>query len=133
MTVLKQIYRCSICGNVVEVLHTGVGQLVCCGQPMNLFKEKEQEEGLEKHLPVIKELSADVDNNGKSFEIKVGEVEHPMEEGHYIEWIEVNTVDGKSNKKFLKPNEKPIANFCTEEKITSVRVYCNIHGLWEKK
>ena len=123
MTEKKQIYKCAICGNIVEVLHTGVGQLVCCGQPMDLMQAKTQDAGQEKHLPVVV-----ADENGIT--VKIGSVEHPMEEGHYIEWIEINTVDGKSGKKFLKPGDKPEAVFQTKSAIESVRSYCNVHGLW---
>jgi len=124
MTQLNQIYRCAICGNIVEVLHTGVGQLVCCGQPMELLVEKNSDEGNEKHVPVIKKTE-------DGLVIKVGSIPHPMEENHFIEWIEINTIDGKSGKKFLKPNEKPEAVFQTKSEIKSARVYCNIHGLWK--
>jgi len=126
MTQKKQIYKCAICGNIVEVLHEGAGQLVCCGQPMNLQESKTQDQGQEKHLPVIEETA-------EGIKIKVGSVEHPMEQAHYIEWIEINTVDGKSGKKFLKPGEKPEAVFQTKSKIESARAYCNVHGLWVYK
>ncbi|MCK4432917.1 MAG: desulfoferrodoxin FeS4 iron-binding domain-containing protein, partial [Methanomicrobia archaeon] len=79
MTELKQVYKCSICGNIVEVLHTGIGELVCCGQPMELLKEKTEDAGLEKHVPVIEKTE-------KGIKIKVGSIPHPMEEKHYIEW-----------------------------------------------
>jgi superoxide reductase len=131
MTEQKQIYKCNICGNITEVLHVGVGELVCCGQPMELLIAKKQDEGLEKHLPVIEELPANVCREKDGFKIKVGQAEHPMEENHYIEWIEINTVDGKSGKKFLKPGEKPEVDFYTRMKINSVRAYCNVHGLWK--
>ena len=126
MTQMNQIYKCSICGNITEVLHTGVGQLVCCGQPMELLVEKNTDEGQEKHLPVIEKTE-----NGVM--VKIGSIPHPMEESHFIEWIEINTVDGKSGKKFLKPGETPEANFQTKSEIKSARAYCNIHGLWETK
>jgi len=123
MTDLKQVYICNICGNIVEVLHTGVGELVCCGQPMELLTEKTVDIGLEKHVPVIEKL------NGK-IKVKVGSVPHPMEQKHYIEWIEI-IVDGKTCRKFLKPGDKPEAEFeITAEKIEA-REYCNIHGLWK--
>lgn len=121
---MNQIYKCSICGNVTEVLHTGVGQLVCCGQPMELLIEKNSDEGQEKHIPVITKTE-----NGVT--ISIGSIPHPMEENHFIEWIEINTLDGKSGKKFLKPNEKPEAFFQTKSEIESARAYCNIHGLWK--
>lgn len=122
MTELKQIYKCNVCGNIVEVLHTGVGQLVCCGQHMELKEEKTEEEGQEKHLPVIEKTE-------KGVKVKVGSVEHPMEDEHYIEWIQI-IADGKSCRKFLKPGDKPEAKFETKEKVEA-REYCNVHGLWK--
>jgi len=125
MTELKQIYRCNICGNIVEVLHAGVGQLVCCGQPMELLTEKTEDVGLEKHVPMIEKV-------GDKVKVKVGSVPHPMEQKHYIEWIEVIT-NGKTCRKFLKSGNKPEAEFeITAEKIEA-REYCNIHGLWKTK
>ncbi len=131
MTKERQIYKCNICGNITEVLHTGAGELVCCGKPMELVDAKSKEEGVEKHLPVVEELPPSACQGKDGFKIKVGETEHPMEENHYIEWIEINTTDGKSGKKFLKPGGKPEAEFYTRKEITSVRAYCNIHGLWK--
>lgn len=123
MTEPKQIYRCNICGNIVEVLHAGVGQLVCCGQPMELLTEKTEDVGLEKHVPVIEKV-------GNKVKVKVGSVPHPMEQKHYIEWIEIIT-DGRVYRKFLKPRDKPEAEFeITADKIEA-REYCNIHGLWK--
>lgn len=125
MTQLKQIYRCPLCGNIVEVIHSGQGQLVCCGQPMELLEEKTNGEGGEKHLPVI-------ESQQEGVKIKVGEVEHPMLENHYIEWIEV--IEGEHHFiYFLKPQEKPeivlpLKNFQSSE--IKVRAYCNVHGLW---
>lgn len=133
MTQLKQIYKCSICGNIIEVLHTGIGELVCCGKPMELMVFKVKEEGTEKHLPVIEELPANMCRDKDGFKIKIGEVDHPMEENHYIEWIEIITSDGKSGKKFLKPGDKPESEFYTRVKVIGARAYCNIHGLWEVK
>lgn len=123
MTELKQIYKCNICGNIVEVLHTGAGELVCCGQPMELKEEKAEEEGQEKHLPVIEKTKTGV-------KVKVGSVPHPMEEKHYIEWIQV-IADGKSCRKFLKPGEKPEAEFEIKAEKIEAREYCNVHGLWK--
>ncbi|MDD5606719.1 MAG: desulfoferrodoxin [Candidatus Pacebacteria bacterium] len=133
MTQLNQIYKCNICGNITEVLHSGVGQLVCCNQPMELLVAKNKDEGFEKHLPVVNELPPNMCSDRDGFEIKIGETEHPMQPDHYIEWVEVNTIDGKSGKKFLEPKEKPMVVFYTRKKLVSVRIYCNIHGLWEKK
>ncbi len=125
MTELNQIYKCNICGNIVEVLHSGAGELVCCGQPMELLKEKTEDEGMEKHIPVI-------EFEGNKVIVKVGSVPHPMEEKHYIEWIEA-IADGKHFKKFLKPNEKPEAEFCIKADKITAREYCNVHGLWKSK
>ncbi len=133
MTQLNQIYKCEVCGNVVEVLHTGVGELVCCGQKMNLMQAKQKDEGQEKHLPVIEELPANVCQGKDGVIIKVGEVAHPMEDKHYIEWMEIITEgeDGKRGKKFLKPGDKPEVEFYTRQKVVGARAYCNVHGLWE--
>jgi len=125
MTKVNEIYKCEICGNIVEVLNSGGGQLVCCGQPMILLKEKNKEELKEKHIPVIK-------SNEKGVEVTVGEIPHPMEEKHFIEWVEISTEKGYS-KKFLSPGEKPNALFLTKAKNLKARAYCNIHGLWETK
>jgi superoxide reductase len=122
MTNLNEIYRCNVCGNIVEVLHTGVGQLVCCGQPMELLAEKTVDEGKEKHVPVI-------EKTGKGVKVKVGSVPHPMEEEHHIEWIEI-LADGRAYRKFLKPGDKPEAEFCIKAEKIRAREHCNIHGLW---
>jgi superoxide reductase len=123
MTKRGQIYKCNICGNIVEVLHPGAGQLVCCGQPMELLVEKTEEEGREKHLPVIEKTE-------KGILVKVGSVPHPMEEKHYIEWIEV-WVDGEVYRKYLNPGDKPEAEFCMKGEKIVAREHCNIHGLWK--
>ena len=121
MTELNQVYKCDICGNIVEVLHTGIGELVCCGQPMRLMKENTEDAAQEKHIPVIEKTETGV-------KVKIGEVEHPMEKAHYIEWIEV-LADGKVYRTYLKPGDVPEADFpITAE---SARAYCNIHGLWK--
>lgn len=123
MTQLNQIYKCEICGNIVEVLHTGVGELVCCGEEMVLLTENTTDAAQEKHVPVI-------EKSGNKVTVKVGSVAHPMEEKHYIEFIEV-LADGKVYRKFLKPGEKPEATFeVTATKLTA-REYCNLHGLWK--
>lgn len=131
MTQMNHIYKCHICGNLVEVLHTGAGELVCCGQPMELLSEKSQDEGQEKHLPIMEKMPEDVCRGGDGYRIKVGEVAHPMEENHYIEWIEVKTDDGKIGKKYLQPGDSTEVEFYTKKQITEVRVYCNVHGLWK--
>ncbi|MBN3036840.1 MAG: desulfoferrodoxin [Candidatus Diapherotrites archaeon] len=122
MTELRQVYKCNVCGNIVEVLHAGVGELVCCGQPMQLLDEKTQDKGMEKHVPVI-ERSGDV------VRVKVGSVPHPMEEAHYIEWVEL-VADGVVHRKFLKPGDAPEAEFHVSARELSAREYCNVHGLW---
>jgi superoxide reductase len=131
MTQLHQVYKCEVGGNIVEVLHTGAGELVCCGQPMKLLVEKSKDEGLEKHLPVITELPANKCQGKDGYKIKVGSTEHPMEEKHWIEWIEIVTQDGKIGKKFLLPDDKPEVEFYTRAEILEVRAYCNLHGLWK--
>ncbi|MCK5081151.1 MAG: desulfoferrodoxin, partial [Candidatus Moranbacteria bacterium] len=130
MTKQNQIYKCSLCGNIVEVLHTGDGELVCCEKSMNLLKEKTKDEGQEKHLPVMEKLPENVCRGGDGYKIKVGKVAHPMEAKHYIEWIEVKTEDGKIGKKYLKPDDNTEVEFYTKKEINEVQVYCNIHGLW---
>ena len=123
MTTQKQIYKCNVCGNIVEVLHAGAGQLVCCGQPMELLKEKTEDIGQEKHVPVIEKSETRV-------RVKVGSVPHPMEEKHYIEWIEI-IADGRSYRRFLKPGGKPEVEFEIRAEKIKAREYCNIHGLWK--
>ena len=99
MTEIRQVYKCNICGNIVEVLHDGVGELVCCGEPMNLLTEKSEDAGLEKHVPVLEKV-------GDQVKVKVGSIPHPMEPNHYIEWIEI-VADDKICRAFLKPNRLP--------------------------
>ena len=131
MTDQNQIYKCEICGNIIEILHTGAGELVCCGQPMGLINEKTKDEGQEKHVPVIEELPPNVCRGKDGAKIRMGEVEHPMDEDHYIEWIEIIADDDKRGKRFLKPGDKPESKFYTRKKILGARAYCNIHGLWK--
>ena len=119
-----EIYKCDICGNIVEVLHEGKGQLVCCGQPMKLFTENTVDAAKEKHVPVIEKLD-------RGIKVKVGDVQHPMQDDHYIEWIEVIFPDGRANRKFLKPGEVPESEFLCAEGDVTVREYCNLHGLWK--
>lgn len=117
------IYKCEICGNIVEVLHAGMGELVCCGQPMTLMTENTVDASKEKHVPVIEKSAG-------GYLVKVGAAAHPMEEKHYIEWIEL-LADGKAYRQFLKPGDKPEAFFAIEAAQVSAREYCNIHGLWK--
>ena len=123
MTGQKQIYKCNICDNIVEVLHASSGQLVCCEQPMELLKEQTEDIGQEKHVPLI-------ERTDRGIKIKVGSVTHPMEEKHYIEWIEV-IADGRSCRKFLNPSNKPEAEFEIKAEKIEAREYCNIHRLWK--
>ena len=123
MTKIKQIYKCKVCGNIVEVVHGASGQLVCCGRPMQLMEEKTADSATEKHVPVIEQQ-----NNG--ILVKVGSVPHPMEKEHYIEWIEL-TADGISYKKFLQPGDKPEAFFPVKGENLSAREYCSVHLLWK--
>ena len=118
-----EVYKCDVCGNIVEVLHGGGGELVCCGQPMNLLKENTVDAAKEKHVPVIEKLAEGV-------KVKVGEVPHPMEAKHYIEWIEI-IVDGKAHRQFLNPGEAPEAVFQIKAQKVTAREYCNLHGLWK--
>jgi superoxide reductase len=120
-----EVYKCSICGNIVEVLHAGAGELVCCGQPMQLLTENTVDAAKEKHVPVI-EMGA------TSITVKVGSVTHPMEEKHYIEWIEL-IADGKVYRQFLKPGDKPEATFFITAKQVTAREFCNLHGHWSAK
>ncbi len=125
MTKNLQIYKCEICGNIVEMLHTGAGSLVCCGKPMKLIEEKTADTTTEKHVPVIEKLE-----NG--YKITVGSTLHPMKEEHYIEWIEIETKDGIL-RKHLKAGDEPIAVFDCVTGYVKVREYCNVHGLWINK
>ena len=123
MNKIKEVYKCKICGNIVEIVHTGDGVLVCCGQPMILQIENTVDAAKEKHVPVVEKVKGGV-------LVKVGAVEHPMLEAHYIEWIEIQTAN-KMYRKYLNPDDKPEAIFLLEEEILSVREYCNVHGLWK--
>jgi len=118
-----EVYKCEVCGNIVEVLHGGEGELVCCGQPMKLMKENTVDAAKEKHVPVIEKVDG-------GFKVKVGSVAHPMEEKHYIEWIEI-IADGKVYRKFLKPGDKPEAVFKIDAAKVTAREYCNLHGQWK--
>ncbi|SHK20097.1 superoxide reductase [Clostridium cavendishii DSM 21758] len=123
MSKINEIYRCELCGNIVEVAHPAGGTLVCCGKPMSLKEENVVDAAKEKHVPVVTKVEGGV-------HVAVGSIEHPMQEEHYIEWIEVIT-ESAVYRKHLKPGEKPEATFKIDEKIVAVREYCNIHGLWK--
>jgi len=117
------IYKCELCGNIVEVLIAGDGDLVCCEQPMKLMVENTVDAAKEKHVPVIEKIPGGV-------KVKVGSVAHPMEEKHYIQWIEINA-DGRTCRRFLKPGDAPEAEFMVEAANITAREYCNLHGLWK--
>ncbi|MBU3213675.1 desulfoferrodoxin [Clostridium estertheticum] len=123
MTELRQIYKCEICGNIVEVVHNSGGTLVCCGKDMKLQVENTTDAAVEKHVPVSEKIEGGI-------KVKVGAVQHPSLEEHHIEIIEVHT-ENKVYRKFLKPGEKPEAEFKLEEEVLFVREYCNLHGLWK--
>jgi superoxide reductase len=120
-----EVYKCQICGNIVQLMVSGGGTLVCCGKDMELLKEKTDDQGGEKHVPVIEKTSSLV-------KVKVGSIPHPMEDKHFIQWIEL-IADDRRFIKFLKPQEKPEAEFSVAAKNVSVREYCNMHGLWRSK
>ena len=122
MTQRLQVYKCEVCGNVVEVLHEGVGELVCCGQPMKLLDENTTDAAQEKHVPVIEKIDG-------GYKVTVGSTLHPMVVEHYIEWIEL-IADGKAYRQFLKPGDAPEAVFQADAADVSAREYCNVHGLW---
>jgi len=125
MTKLNEVYRCNVCGNIVEVLHAGAGELVCCGQPMELKTENTVDASKEKHVPVIEQVD-------DKLIVKVGSELHPMEPEHYIEWIEINMKDkNKVIRIDLKPGDKPEVKFCACSEDFEVRAYCNLHGLWQ--
>jgi superoxide reductase len=123
MAAKLEVYKCMACGNIVEVVHGGDGELVCCGEPMKKLVAKSADEGKEKHVPVIEKLDGGI-------KVTVGSVAHPMEEKHYIEWIEV-LADGKAYRQFLEPGQAPEAVFNIEADGVSAREHCSIHGLWK--
>lgn len=125
MTKQKQVYRCNICGNIVEVVNAAGGTLSCCGQPMELLEENTKDAALEKHVPIIEKIHG-------GYKVTVGAVEHPMMAEHYIMWIELITED-RVYRKYLKPGDKPTATFMTDATDVKAREYCNLHGHWMSK
>ena len=117
-----EVYKCALCGNIVEVVHAGGGELVCCGQPMDQLTENTVDAAKEKHVPVIEKIDG-------GYKVTVGSVPHPMEEKHYIEWIEL-IADGKAYRQFLKPGEVAEAVFKVTATSVTARELCNLHGLW---
>ena len=122
MTERLQIYKCELCGSVVEVLHAGVGTLICCGQPMERFKENSVGAAREAHLPVVEKIAG-------GYKVTVGNAPHPMTKKHYIEWIELVT-DDRTCRQFLSPGGKGEATFMIHSEHVTVREYCSLHGLW---
>jgi len=117
-----EIYKCDVCGNIVEMVHGGNGELVCCGEPMKRFIENTVDAAKEKHVPVKEKIAG-------GLKVKVGSVAHPMEEKHYIEWVEIVAGD-TAYRQFLRPGQTPEAIFPVQGEFTA-REYCNIHGLWK--
>ena len=118
---VHDIYKCGVCNSILEVLHAGV-EPVCCGQPMELLTENTVDAAVEKHVPVIEKTASGV-------KIRIGETPHPMEDSHFIEWIQI-LADGRSYRKFLKPGDEPEAEFEISADSVKAREYCNIHSLW---
>lgn len=125
MAKLNEIYKCDLCGNIVQILHAGDGELICCNQPMINLAEQTADFKVEKHVPIIEKQ-----DNG--FLVKVGSTPHPMEDKHFIEWIEL-VADGVSYRKYLQPQDAPEAFFCVDAKVVSAREYCNVHKLWRSE
>ncbi|NTV14390.1 MAG: desulfoferrodoxin [Desulfobulbaceae bacterium] len=117
-----EVYKCELCGNMTEGLHEGVGVMICCGQNMTVVTENTTEAAKEKHIPVV-------EKSGDGYKVKVGSVAHPMEEKHYIEWIEL-IAGNRVYRQYLKPGDAPEASFAVSADQVKARAYCNLHGLW---
>lgn len=118
-----EVYECLVCGNLVQVLRGGKGELVCCGQPMKLLEENTVDAAVEKHVPVVEKV------DGGTL-VKVGSVSHPMQEEHHIEWIEL-IIDNRVYVAMLKPGDEPEAFFPVSPDGATAREHCNLHGLWK--
>ena len=125
MTKLLEIYKCELCGNIIEVVHTGAGELVCCNQPMKNMIAGTVDASKEKHVP-------EIDKKDGVYNVTIGSVAHPMEDKHYIEWIQINS-GNKSYREFLKSGQEPKAVFELKTGKITAREYCNLHGLWAKE
>jgi superoxide reductase len=124
MAKVREIYKCDVCGNIVEVVHAGVGELVCCGEPMKKQDAKTEDASTEKHVPYIQKTD-------EGILVKIGQnQDHPMEDKHFIEWIQL-IADDKSYRQYLHPGEKPQALFTISADRVEAREYCNVHGLWK--
>ena len=122
MATLQDIYKCELCGNMVEMVHVGGGELVCCGQPMSKIAENSTDAAQEKHVPVVEKQE-------DGWQVSVGSVAHPMADDHYIEWIELQAGD-TVYRQHLKPGDTPVATFALQADKVTARAYCNLHGLW---
>lgn len=123
MPKLNEVYKCEVCGNIVQMNHAAAGALVCCDKPMVLLDEKSADSTTEKHVPIIEVIEG-------GYKVTVGTTLHPMTEAHYIEWIEL--LEGSTlQKKFLQPGDAPEAIFKTEAKTVTARSYCNLHDFWK--
>ncbi len=120
---VNEVYKCELCGNIVEVVNVGGGDLVCCGKEMTLLEEKTADSSTEKHVPLIEKIDG-------GYKVTVGSTLHPMTDEHWIQWIEL-LADGKVYKKYLNPGDQPVAEFCVDASKVSAREYCNVHGLWK--
>jgi len=120
---MKKFYICKVCGNLVGLIKDGGGELVCCGQPMDELKANSVDAATEKHVPVVEKV-------GTKIVVTVGDVLHPMEEKHYIEWIYLETAHGGKRVE-LKPGDEPKAEFCMSDEPITAYAYCNLHGLWK--
>ncbi len=123
MTERLQVYKCEVCGNMIEIIHSGAGTIICCNKPMILQEENSADASKEKHVPVIEKVPG-------GYKVKIGSIPHPMEEKHCIEWVEL-IADGKAYRAFLKPGDQPEAFFEIEAVSVSAKEYCNLHGLWK--
>ena len=123
MAKVLEVYKCERCGNIVEVLAGGPGELVCCGTEMDLLDEQTADFATEKHVPMVEKTD-------KGYKIAVGSTLHPMEADHYIQWIEL-LADGSVYRQALSPGDEPVAEFCVSAEDVSAREYCNKHGLWK--
>lgn len=122
MTEPRNIYRCAVCGNIVELLIPATGTLTCCGQPVRQLRENTTDGAREKHVPMIEPIDG-------GYRVTVGSMEHPMTPAHYIQWIEL-CADNEVQRKFLNPSDRPVAEFRTNATEVTAREYCNLHGLW---
>jgi superoxide reductase len=126
MTQLRELYRCEVCGNVVEIVHEGAPALVCCGKPMIKLEARTEDQGQEKHVPIV-------EGTDSGTKVKVGSIKHPMEDKHYIKFIEI-LLNDKIIRKELKPGQAPEAKYCVlKSDVIEVREFCTVHGLWKNK